>query len=1158
MPSWKKIISSGSDAALNSLTVTNGITSSLFGTASYATTAGNGGVTKILAGSNVNISPVNGLGDVTVTSFGTNLYNTATGSYGSFYDTGSVLASSSTTIYSMSLSTTYISNGVYVSASNGDVTRLKFTNAGTYNVQFSAQFSNTDNSTQDVVVWVKKNGTDIVDSSGTVGIPPFKAGSNGQALASWNYYLNLSANDYIQLCWHTEQANVITLETIAAGTSPVHPRTPSLILTAQRVDTFLSNTGSFSGSFTGTFTGSLQGTSSYASTASYVNPLQQAVIITGSLTVTGSINTTDSINMFGTAYTGTSNTIVKLPNNYYGSPSSSINFIPNLSGTGNDAIQIATPAGQLRILNTSYTYNYIDILAGGNTVFSTSGPNTGTTFTINTGGSLNASFNWDNTIGFNSMTSAARPYRFLGATNYSFTSSVSIGKNESNAKLDVSGSAIISGSLTVTQGITGSISSASFASTSSYVLNAVSASFASTASFVTTLNQNVLITGSLTVGTSSIGASENTITLGARDGASEGGQLGLNAPGGTYTSASFIDNWQNQFRILRGTNATSDATVANWNLHTKQMQLPQYTNASSFVGTATANLAVDSGGNIITVSTTGGSVFPYTGNAVITGSLTTTGIIFAQPNGGMYFQGGDDAALYDLNVVNTMGIYGVQNSTLGAIKLGSSGPVLYGSGSNLGINTTNPSSASLTVNGNVWATSLTGSLLGTASFATTSLSASFASTASFFTGTITSASFASTASFLNSATNAFIQNGNSFGATALLGTNDNQSLALETSGSTRMFISSSGNVGIGTSAPTASLHISGASSAALFKIESPAVNNILFVSGSGNVGIGTRTPTRPLHIKNTATNDASKAYILIDADGTVDGAATLTFSQNNLNWQSVLSTHTSAGGVNFGLQLNDGGTATFVTNKGKMFVGNTFTIPSASLHAKGSGITSASIALLVENSSRSTLLSVVDNGFVGIGITSPSASFHVAGTTILSSSFNTAISGSTLKVQGSGSGLPIFTVVGSQGELFSINDSLSGSLFSVNDISGLPILEVFSDNTILLGNYQSPTLYTTNKIASSSLGSNVIYSFPTSSYDGVFIDYTVKSGSNARAGNFTAIWSGTSVNYMDNSTTDFGSTAGMILSGSISGSNLVVFASGSTAGWTFKGIIRSI
>jgi len=36
MPSWKKVLISGSDAALNKLTVINGITGSLFGTASYA------------------------------------------------------------------------------------------------------------------------------------------------------------------------------------------------------------------------------------------------------------------------------------------------------------------------------------------------------------------------------------------------------------------------------------------------------------------------------------------------------------------------------------------------------------------------------------------------------------------------------------------------------------------------------------------------------------------------------------------------------------------------------------------------------------------------------------------------------------------------------------------------------------------------------------------------------------------------------------------------------------------------------------------------------------------------------------------------------------------------------------------------------------------
>ena len=101
---------------------------------------------------------------------------------------------------------------------------------------------------------------------------------------------------------------------------------------------------------------------------------------------------------------------------------------------------------------------------------------------------------------------------------------------------------------------------------------------------------------------------------------------------------------------------------------------------------------------------------------------------------------------------------------------------------------------------------------------------------------VASASFATTASFLNSTTNAFIQNGNSFGTTALLGTNDNQPLALETNGTTRMFISSSGNVGIGTTTPTSRFTIDdstafswGFPSAASAKIGTPGTGGSFMV-----------------------------------------------------------------------------------------------------------------------------------------------------------------------------------------------------------------------------------------------------------------------------------------------------------------------------------------
>jgi hypothetical protein len=203
------------------------------------------------------------------------------------------------------------------------------------------------------------------------------------------------------------------------------------------------------------------------------------------------------------------------------------------------------------------------------------------------------------------------------SSSYSISSSYSLSSSYAlSSSYSISSSYSVSSSQAV---------SSSFATTASYVLQSVSASFSSTASFVNTLNQNVLITGSLTIASSSIGPNENTVTLGARDTAGEGGQIGFNAPGGIYTSASMLDNYQNRFRILKGTNNGSTEEVASWNLHTKQMVLNGYTSTTSFPGTAAATLAVDSSGNVITTTGGGGASFPYTGSAVITGSLIVTG-----------------------------------------------------------------------------------------------------------------------------------------------------------------------------------------------------------------------------------------------------------------------------------------------------------------------------------------------------------------------------------------------------------------------------------------------------------------------------------------------------------------------------------------------------
>jgi hypothetical protein len=94
-------------------------------------------------------------------------------------------------------------------------------------------------------------------------------------------------------------------------------------------------------------------------------------------------------------------------------------------------------------------------------------------------------------------------------------------------------------------------------------------------------------------------------------------------------------------------------------------------------------------------------------------------------------------------------------------------------------------------------------------------------------------------------------------------------------------------------------------------------------------------------------------------------------------------------------------------------------------------------------------------------------------TRTLNNSGSQAITGGSLTINKSGS--TVLDIQGSQGQLFSIIDALSGSLMSVNDVSGLPILEVFSDDRVVMGTYGASALIVTgsNTIISGSLRGRV-------------------------------------------------------------------------------------
>jgi len=151
------------------------------------------------------------------------------GPYGSFADTTSQPATANTATV-MSFDTTDFSNGISLVSNFGVFSRFTVEHAGIYNFQWSGQFQNTDSQDHDVSVWVRKNGTDVVGSTGLVSVPSKHGAINGHIIAGWNFLFQLQANDYIELWWETDNA-AVSIQAYPAGTSPTKPSTSSLVAT---------------------------------------------------------------------------------------------------------------------------------------------------------------------------------------------------------------------------------------------------------------------------------------------------------------------------------------------------------------------------------------------------------------------------------------------------------------------------------------------------------------------------------------------------------------------------------------------------------------------------------------------------------------------------------------------------------------------------------------------------------------------------------------------------------------------------------------------------------------------------------------------------------------------------------------------------------------
>ena len=268
----------------------------------------------------------------------------------------------------------------------------------------------------------------------------------------------------------------------------------------------------------------------------------------------------------------------------------------------------------------------------------------------------------------------------------------------------------------------------------------------------------------------------------------------------------------------------------------------------------------------------------------------------------------------------------------------------------------------------------------------------------------------------------------------------------------------------------------------------------------------------------------------------------------------ITDTFTTGGTYNNGTKL-----ITFDRNDGNNYNISLSSISTTNTYVTGFTYNDANTFTLERNEGESDLTATINSvtGFTVNGDLVVTGDTNVKGLTGTSAVLS-ANTDTILTLIGSGSTNPIFKIEGSSGELFTVTDSLLGSLFAVNNISGLPIFEVFSDDRILMGSYLAPSLNTTVRTTANS-GTTNIYSIPTSAYTGAFFDYTLVGNGGARSGNIMSIWSGTTAEFNEVTTNDIGSsTNGVTFNVSVSGGSAILAVSAVTGTYTIKTIVRSI
>jgi hypothetical protein len=160
-----------------------------------------------------------------------NNVNLLTGAYGGqfiespngkFFSTVDQTAASTGTAYALQFENTYL--GEAISVTGTPKTRITPTYSGVYNFELSVELTSTNANSKELSFWVRRSGVDIANT----GRMHVVAGSGGVDDFEYSFTIDITAGQYIELMWATDDTG-ITID-YAAASSP-RPAVPSTLVT---------------------------------------------------------------------------------------------------------------------------------------------------------------------------------------------------------------------------------------------------------------------------------------------------------------------------------------------------------------------------------------------------------------------------------------------------------------------------------------------------------------------------------------------------------------------------------------------------------------------------------------------------------------------------------------------------------------------------------------------------------------------------------------------------------------------------------------------------------------------------------------------------------------------------------------------------------------